>query len=197
MRLTFEPVFIAPELVEACRRGDAEAFETLVRQTNRTVFGIVYRIVGNAEDAADVTQEVYVRVWRSLKAFRGDANLGTWLHRVATNAAITHLKRRGRLAEPMEEAMEQRLASRDDEDERLSAEEVEHAIERLSPPYRAAVVLKDVYGMSCEEIGRMLGINEGAVKVRLFRARRKLAEDLLQGGVVVPMRRQTKRKKVQ
>lgn len=189
-------MFIAPELVEACRRGDAEAFETLVRQTNRTVFGIVYRIVGNVEDATDVTQEVYIRVWRSLKAFRGDANLGTWLHRVATNAAITHLKRRGRLAEPMEEAMEERLATRDDEDERLSADEVERAIERLAPPYRVVVVLKDVYGMSCEEIGRQIGLTEGAVKVRLFRARRKLAEDLLEGGVVLPMR-QPKRKKVQ
>lgn len=188
---------IAPELVEACRRGDAEAFETLVRQTHRTLYGLVYRIVGNAEDAADVTQDVYIRVWRSLKAFRGDASLGTWLHRVATNAAITHLKRRGRLAEPVEEWMEERLTTRDDEDARLSANEVERALERLPDSYRVVVVLKDAYGLSCEEIGRQVGITEGAVKVRLFRARRKLAQDLLAGGVVLPMRSPARRKKVQ
>ena len=190
-------MYIAPELVDACRRGDAEAFESLVRQTNRSVYGLVYRIVGNAEDAADVTQDVYIRVWRSLKAFRGDANLGTWLHRVATNAAITHLKKRGRLAEPVEDEMESRLAARDDEDDRLSADEVERALERLPASYRVVVTLKDLYGFSCQEIGRQIGLTEGAVKVRLFRARRKLAEDLLEGGVVVPMRRQVKRKKVQ
>lgn len=185
---------IAPELVEACRRGDAEAFEALVRQTNRQIYGLVMRIVGNPEDAADVTQEVYVRVWRSLRGFRGDANLATWMHRVATNAALTHLKRRGRMAEPVEEEkMQERLAVGDDEDARLSSAEVERALSRLSDGYRVVVVLKDMYGLNCEEIAKEIGLTEGAVKVRLFRARRKLAADLTDGGVVVPMRR----KKVQ
>ena len=185
---------IAPELIEACRRGDAGAFERLVRQTNRAVYTVVLRIVGNPEDAADVTQDVYVRIWRSIRGFRGDANAGTWMHRIATNAALTHLKRRGRLAVPMEdERMAERLATIDDEDARLAAEEVERAVERLPDAYRAVVVLKDMYGMSCEEIADEMGLTEGAVKVRVFRARRKLAEDLTRGGVVVPIRR----KKVQ
>ena len=89
--------------------------------------------------------------------------------------------------------MAERLATIDDEDARLAAEEVERAVERLPDAYRAVVVLKDMYGMSCEEIADEMGLTEGAVKVRLFRARRKLAEDLTRGGVVVPIRR----KKVQ
>jgi RNA polymerase sigma-70 factor (ECF subfamily) len=183
-------VQIAPELVEACRRGDAGAFDELVRQTHRSVYGIAFRITGNPEDAADVTQEVFVRVWRSLRGFRGEANLATWLHRVATNTALTHLRRRGRAPEPIEEdAMTSRIAIASEEDARIDADEVEKALQRLPEAYRVAVVLKDVYGMSCDEIAQKLGLTEGAVKVRLFRARRKLAEDLVGGGVVVPMRR--------
>ncbi|MFN2642059.1 MAG: RNA polymerase sigma factor [Actinomycetota bacterium] len=185
---------IAPELVEACRRGDAGAFERFVRQTNRSIYTVVLRIVGNPDDAADVTQDVYIRIWRSIRGFRGDANIATWVHRIATNAALTHLKKRGRLAAPMEEEqMAERLATVDDEDQRLSAAEVERAVERLPDAYRPLIVLKDMYGMTCEEIAEQMGMTEGAVKVRLFRARRKLAEDLTQGGVVVPMRK----KKVQ
>ncbi len=181
---------IASELVQACRRGDPEAFEALVRQTQRTVFGIALRIVGNREDAADVAQEAYVRIWRGLRRFRGEANLGTWIHRVTTNTALTYLKRSRRLFEPLdEEKLGARVASPDDEDARLDAEEVERAVERLPDAYRSVVTLKDVYGLSCEEIGRQMGLTEGAVKVRLFRARRKLAEDLTRSGVVVPMRR--------
>jgi RNA polymerase sigma-70 factor, ECF subfamily len=183
-------VQIAPELVEACRRGDAGAFEELVRTTHRTIYGVVLRITGNPEDAADVTQEVYVRVWKSLRGFRGEANLATWMHRVATNAALTHLRRRGRMAEPVEEeSMVERIATVGSEDARIDADEIEASLARLPDGYRVVVVLKDVYGMSCDEIGRRLGLTEGAVKVRLFRARRKLAEDLTRGGVVVPMRR--------
>jgi RNA polymerase sigma-70 factor (ECF subfamily) len=183
-------VQIAPELVDACRRGDAGAFEELVRQTHRSVYGIAFRITGNPEDAADVAQEVFVRVWRSLRGFRGDANLATWLHRVTTNAALTHLRRRGRVPEPVEEeSMMQRVSTPSDEDARIDADEIEAALARLPEAYRVPVVMKDVYGMSCEEIGKKLGLTEGAVKVRLFRARRKLAEDLVGGGVVVPMRR--------
>lgn len=162
----------------------------MVRQTHRSVYGVALRITGNPEDAADVTQEVYVRVWRSLRGFRGDANLATWLHRVATNASLSHLRRRGRMPEPIEDqAVIERVAAVGDEDARIDAGLVEEALGRLPDAYRVVVVLKDIYGMSCEEIGSKLGLTEGAVKVRLFRARRKLAEDLAGGGVVVPMRR--------
>jgi RNA polymerase sigma-70 factor (ECF subfamily) len=183
-------VQIAQDLVDACRRGDAGAFDELVRQTHKAIFTVVLRITGNPEDAADVTQDVYVRVWRSLRGFRGDANLATWMHRVATNAALTHLRRRGRLAEPVEEQdVMERVASVDQEDARIDAREIEAALARLPDAYRVPVVLKDMVGMSCEEIGREMGLTEGAVKVRLFRARRKLAQDLVTGGVVVPIRR--------
>lgn len=177
-------------IVEAARRGDADAFETLVRETHRSVYGLVYRIVGNHDDAADVAQDVYVRVWRSLRAFRGDAAFETWVYRVATNAALSHLKRRGRAGEPLgpgELAALERPV--DSSGEQLTAEEVDRALRRLPAAQRAVVVLKDVYGFSMQEIAQQVGTTEGAVKVRLFRARRRLAEELYRGGVIVPMKR--------
>lgn len=197
---------IPRELVEACRRGDPGAFERLVRRTHRPLYTLIYRLMGNHDDAADVTQETYVRVWRNLRGFRGEADLATWLHRVATNMALTHLKRRARspraVAPEELQALERGL---DDTEARLDAQAVEQALARLPASHRAAVVMKDVYGWTCEEIAKAMGMTEGAVKVRLFRARRRLADELTGAGgfegpgrrsggqptrrVVVPMRK--------
>lgn len=177
------------ELVEACKRGDPGAFDDLVRTTYRPVYSLVYRIVANADDAADVTQEVYLRVWRSLRTFRGDADPGTWLYRVAANAALTFVKRRARAGTPTDPAEMPDPTVADGTDARDDAELLERALRQLPPAQRAAVVLKDVYGWSCEEIGRKMGSTEGAVKVRLFRARQRLADELAGAGVVVPLKK--------
>ena len=178
------------QLVEAAGRGDPVAFEALVRETHRAVYGLVYRLVGNHDDAADVMQDVYLRVWRSLKTYRGDAAFGTWLYRVAANAALSHLKRRGREAEPVDPhdlAATERAAAGPSED--APAEAIEEAVARLPIPMRTVVVMKDVYGFSISEIAKQVGATEGAVKVRLFRARRRLADELHAGGDVIPMKR--------
>lgn len=183
---------VPQELLEACRRGDPGAFDDLVRLTHRAVYSLVYRIVGNSDDAADVTQEVYLRAWRGLRRFRGDANLGTWLHRVAANAALTYVKRRARRGEVVEPEDVPEVAVSDGAEQRADAEALEQALGALPANQRAAVVLKDVYGWSCEEIAQKMGTTEGAIKVRLFRARQRLADELATAGVVVRMQRRRK-----
>jgi RNA polymerase sigma-70 factor (ECF subfamily) len=180
------------ELVESVKRGEPGAFEALVLQTQRSVYSLVYRIVGNAEDAADVTQDVYLRVWRGLRGFRGDANFSTWLYRVAANAALTYVKRRARAGVPMDPLDVPEVPAPDGAEERADAELLERALAILPPSQRAVVVLKDIYGWTCEEIGRQMGTTEGAVKVRLFRARQRLADELASSGVVVPMKKRKK-----
>ena len=178
---------IPQELTESVLRGDPGAFEELVRSTHRAVYSLVYRVVGNHEDAADVTQEVYVRVWRNLKSFRGDANMATWLYRVAANASLTFVKRRARGGIPVQPDELPELPSPDGADQRADADALQNALATLTPAARAVVVLKDVYGWTCEEIAKEMDTTEGAVKVRLFRARHRLADELASAGVVVKM----------
>jgi RNA polymerase sigma-70 factor (ECF subfamily) len=154
-------------LVEAAKRGDTEAFESLIERTHKAVYGLVFRLVGNHDDAADVMQETYLRIWRSLRSYRGDAAFETWAYRIAANTAMTHLKKRGREAEPVDPA----------------------TLARLPAAMRTVLVMKDVYGFSLAEIAKQVGATEGAVKVRVFRARRRLAEELYGNEVIVPMRR--------
>lgn len=166
------------ELLEACRRGDQRAFAELVRRTERQVFTLALRIVGDRGEAEDVAQDAYLRVFRSLGGFREDARFETWMYRIVVNAAMTHLRRRGRfgvlLREP-DEAPEPEAPERSDE-VAVDRDEVRRALEALGPAMRTIVTLKDVYGFSCREIGEELGLSEGAVKVRLHRARKRMKE---------------------
>lgn len=166
------------ELLAACRRGDPEAFEELVIRTQRQVFTLAHRVVGDRAEAEDVAQEAYLRVFRSLGGFREDARFETWLYRVVTNAALTHLKRRGRFGDLLRDPEEDPAPVVEDRasDEVVRQDEVQRALEALSPGMRTTVVLKDVYGLSCKEIGQEMGLSEGAVKVRLHRARKRLKE---------------------
>ncbi len=172
---------VSQELLDACRRGDSTAFEEVVKRTYRHVYTQALRLVGDRQEAEDVAQEAYVRVFRGLGGFRGDAQFETWLYRIVANAAITHLRRRRRFGELLTEPGEEgpqipadvRLA-----EQTVDRDELQRALELLPLSFRSVVVLKDVYGLSCREIGVHLGISEGAVKVRLHRARKRLKERL-------------------
>lgn len=178
---------VPSELIEATKRGDPGAFDELVRLTHRGVYSLVYRIVGDPDDAADVTQDVYVRVWRSIRSFRGEANAGTWLHRIAANTSLTYLRKKGRAGRVTAPSDLPEVVVEDGTENAADADALERALRVLSTAQRAVVVLKDVYGWSCLEIAKELGTTEGAVKVRLFRARQRLADELASAGVVVPM----------
>jgi RNA polymerase sigma-70 factor (ECF subfamily) len=170
---------VGPELLDACRRGDPGAFEEVVRRTYRQVYTQALRLVGDRQDAEDVAQDAYVRAFRGLGSFRGDAQFETWLYRIVANAAMSHLRRRRRFGELLvEEADEDRTLELPSParvaEEAVDRDVLARAMETLPLSLRSVVVLKDVYGFSCEEIGELVGTTEGAVKVRLHRARRRL-----------------------
>ena len=176
---------VSREVLTACRRGDSQAFEELVRNTYRHVYTQAFRLVQDRQDAEDVAQEAYLRVFRGLSGFRGDAQFETWLYRIVANTALTHLRRRKRFGElALEPDLEQAAAPSEVplSDRTVDRDAISKALEGLSPSLRAVVVLKEIYGLSCRDIGRELGVSEGAVKVRLHRARQRLKQALFEGG---------------
>src|SRR5919198_1549143 len=173
---------VSREVLAACRRGDQQAFEEVIRATHRQVYTQALRLVRDRHEAEDVAQEAYLRAFRGLAGFRGDAQFETWLYRIVANAAMSHLRRRGRfgdlLAEPEDERMETPARSNQLEDRAVDREALARALDKLPKAARGIVIMKDVYGLSCQEIGDIVEASEGAVKVRLHRARRRL-KDLL------------------
>lgn len=169
------------ELLSRCRRGDQRALEELVRNTHRRVYGLALRLVGDRFDAEDVVQEAYLRMFRGLAGFREEARFETWMHRIVVNTALNHLRRRGRFGELLEDEDVEIPAPGRWEEQAVDRDSLERALEVLPPGQRAVLVMKDVYGLSCKEIGDELGIQEGAVKVRLHRARKRLKGVLTQG----------------
>ncbi len=176
---------VSDSVIEGCKRGDPDAFADLVRLSHREVFSLAARITGNPEDAADVAQETYTRLLRSIKQFRGDAKFSTWLYRVTSSVAISHLRKKSRksgLDLSMEEEAWKAIPAPPSSDPAMAAQQaslrqrLEHALGRLPEASRMVVVMKDVYGFSLQEAADQLGISEGAAKVRLFRARRRLRE---------------------
>lgn len=166
-----------PTLVDACRRGEQRAMEALYHQYKRRVFGLVSRIVGPM-DAEEVAQEVFVRIFRGLSKFRGDAALGTWIYRLSVNAALTFATRRSRHihAHADENALAEVPApARAQRDPRLAAR-VERALAALPPGYRAILVLHDVEGLSHEECASILGCRVGTSKSQLHKARGRMRE---------------------
>lgn len=169
---------VSRELLDACRRREPGAFEELVERTGRQVYTLAYRIVGDRHEAEDVAQEAYLRAYRSLPGFRGDARFETWLYRIVANASMTHLRRRGRfgdLTADHDQALVVQPAARPVE-ETVEEDEVKRALQALPLGQRTVVVMKDIYGFSCQEIADEVGTTEGAVKVRLHRARKRLKE---------------------
>ncbi len=177
------------ELIGAAQSGDRRAFDELVRRTFVETFTLARRLTGNEEDARDVAQESYLRAWKGIGKFRGDAAFSTWLYRITANTAATHVRRRRRhRAEPIEswnepvedraEAQPAAMAESSDALDRIGV-----ALDDLPAKLRAVVVLKDVYGLSHEAIADELGITVAAAKVRLHRGRRKLRDVLYDEGV--------------
>ena len=172
------------ELVQSAKDGDRAAFDELVRLTYAETYTLAYRLTGDEEDARDVVQESYLRAFRGLKRFRGDAQFTTWLYRITSNCASTHLGKRSRHAH---EALEDDAATDDlrvavNPEASLEAaalrDRLHTALVGLPPRLRAVVVLRDVYDLPHEAIAAELGISVSAAKVRLHRARRRLREDL-------------------
>lgn len=176
-------------LVERAAQGDREAFGTLVLRHQNRVFNVAYQVVRNREDALDVSQEAFAKAFASLSSFKGEAGFTTWMHRIVVNLAIDCLRRRrrgdataydDRLAVP--EDVESGLAAPDDPAAAVESRQVQsllaRGIQALPPAHRAVLVLREIEGLSYEEIARAVGCSLGTVMSRLFYARRKLRKVL-------------------
>lgn len=179
-------------LISRLRRRDPDAFELLVREHQDRVYDFCLRMVSDREEASDLVQEIFVSVHEHVADFRADSRLSTWILRIAKNHCINrlkYLKRRGRgRSEAFEDVNELSLNDsagapvRPDEalDSRRERERVQRAISQLDEDQRALVVLRDIEGLSYEEIIEITELAEGTVKSRLHRAREKLADVLSQ-----------------
>lgn len=172
------------DLISRAQNGDRAAFAALVREHQDEVYTLARRLVGDPHLAADVAQEALIRAWRALPKFRGDAKFSTWIYRITVNTSWTHKKRAGRhQATPIEEHT-QVAAPVDARHPEVAGEILElrarlrHALDSLPDAQREVVVLKDIYGWSHAEIADSMGITVTAAKVRLHRARARLARDL-------------------
>ena len=176
------------DLVERCKTGDREAFRDLVAQHERTVFSAIATMVNDPHEADDIAQEVFIKVHRSLKSFKGQSRFSVWLYRIAINQCLDHIKHRklrpeGTSLESLKDQDDQHMdlffkdPSPDGaemfENDRLR-NSVRWVVASLSPDHRAVIALKDLEGYSQDEIAEILDCPVGTVKSRLTRAREAL-----------------------
>ncbi len=174
-------------LVARAQAGDDQAFEELVTATHAETYTLARRLTGSDDDARDVVQEAYLRAYRSIGRFRGEARFTTWMYRITANCASTYVgkRRKHRHDELVDDLVV--VDTRPDLDPVAQADASDlrtrlvGALDQLPPKLRAVVVLRDVYDLPHEAIAAELGISESAAKVRLHRARRKLKDQLFPG----------------
>jgi RNA polymerase sigma-70 factor (ECF subfamily) len=182
------------ELVEKAKRGDQEAFAQLVLDNQNRVYSLALRLSGDREEAADLAQEAFVKAWQGLSAFQGESSFSTWVYRLTTNVCIDHLRKKKRReavepsvslddennswAEPSTwEQDPQRLLEQSERGRALA-----RGLARLPDWQRRVLVLRELSGLSYQEIGEALDIDLGTVKSRIARARLNLRKILLEDG---------------
>jgi RNA polymerase sigma-70 factor (ECF subfamily) len=167
------------ELVRRAQAGDSDAFAALYRAHVGKVHALCLRLAGDAHDAADLTQDVFIRAWESLATFRGESALGSWLHRLAVNAFLGNRRASGRRELRVVSVADPGVLERGGEAAGPGFHmDLEQAIARLPQGARTVFVLHDIEGYQHEEIAQMTGIAAGTSKAQLFRARRLLREAL-------------------
>jgi RNA polymerase sigma-70 factor (ECF subfamily) len=175
------------ELVARTQEGDARAFDELVVKYSPRLYGLVYNMTSNHEDANDLLQDVFAKAFRSIKGFRGKSSFYTWIHSIAVNMTINFLKKRGRRFQMSLDDVDLNIQN-DKEFIELTAssspvreadlgelqQKLNEAMLKLSPEHRAVVTMFDIQGMPHAEISKILGVSEGTVRSRLFYAHRQL-----------------------
>jgi RNA polymerase sigma-70 factor (ECF subfamily) len=167
------PADVDPSVLARARKADPDAFAELVGHYDGRLRALAFRLLGDAARTDDVLQEAYVKAFRSLDRFRGEASLGTWLYRITYNACLDEL-RRGRPVVPLEEASRHAGQQSDPADTAVTRSDLAAALAQLPADQRAAVVLVDAQGMDYAEAGEILGIPRGTVASRLNRAHASL-----------------------
>ena len=185
--------FFENEIIRSVLRGNVNDFEKLVTAYEKNVYSLALRMVGDPEDAADMTQETFIKAYRSLSSFRGDSKFSSWLYRIASNVCLDFLRSRSRHPqvslsgsdEDERTAFELPDMSRNPEEQlmkKLSMEAVRRGLEQLPEQQRQRLVLRELGGLSYAELAQTLGLEEGTVKSRIFRARKRLCALLLRDG---------------
>lgn len=173
---------LAAEVLEACRRGDREAFRTLYETYKDTVYSIALHFSGNEARAKDVAQDVFVKLFTALRQFRGESSFTTWLYRLVANACMDEHRRQRRLVPLTTEVVMAQRPGAQMQAEKLEwrevAKRVRKAIGALGPKFRLPILLRYVEGLSYEEIGKVLGCSPGTVASRLNRSHKFLARQL-------------------
>lgn len=182
------------QIVRRVLEGDVNAFEDLVTEHEKGVYAIAQRMMGNAEDAADMTQETFIKAYNSLSSFRGDSKFSVWLYRIATNVCLDFLRSRSRkptvsLSVEDDDGEETQMDIADESqspeqllERGLTRDAVRRGLKSLSPEYRQILLLREIQGLSYEEIAEALALEVGTVKSRIFRARKRLCAFLLEDG---------------
>lgn len=169
--------------VRKIQRGDTDAFEILLRRHEKAIFNLVYRMLGDYDDAAETAQETFLSAYRAIGQFRGEANFSTWLYRIALNHANTRRKSRNarehRLV-PIDttEVNDTQLGPAETLEKKEIRERVQQALNELEPEDAAVILLRDMQDSPYEEVARVLDVPVGTVKSRLHRARRALKSRL-------------------
>ena len=182
------------QIVQRVLSGDVNAFETLVLEYEKNVYSITQRMTGNAEDAADMTQETFIKAYNSLQNFRGDSKFSVWLYRIATNVCLDFLRSKSRkptlsLSVEDDEGEETQMDIADESqspetllERGLTRDAVRRGLNALNEEYRQILLLREIQGLSYEEIASVLTLEVGTVKSRIFRARKKLCAFLIEDG---------------
>lgn len=180
-------------LLARAKKGEIAAFESLMTAYENRIYSLALRSTGSEQDAADITQEVFLRAWKNLDSFRGDSSLSTWLYRVTSNLCVDFARKKAAEGMPTSIDDEESPAADLADSSRMAQpevaaenselrEELQFALAQLSEEHRRVVLLRDVAGMTYTDIARTLGLEEGTVKSRLARARASLRKILLERG---------------
>ncbi|WP_026074614.1 RNA polymerase sigma factor [Brevibacillus massiliensis] len=178
------------EIIQRISQGDVEAYREIIQRYQRMIFVFIYKMVNNAADAEDLTQEVFVKAYEKLSSYRGDSQFSTWLHTLARNRTIDFLRRR-KIHESDEQLAYIPSQARDGSPQesllgKERRQEIARAFEQLSDTYREVIILRCTHEYPFERIASLLGIAESTARVRYLRARQELAKILTrsEGGLV-------------
>ena len=177
------------QLIKKAKGGNVEAFEELVKQSQKKVFNIAYKMMDNYDDANELAQEAFIKAYQSIDKFKGDSLFSTWIYRITTNVCLDELRRRKNkkvisLNENIkynDEEIQQQIKDESPGPEQIFEEKeskklINQCIESLPVDYKTVIILRDIQGFSYEEIAKILNCPEGTVKSRINRARKALRD---------------------